>query len=200
MWWTVTQDASNKSSRTWWRMPSNTRCQAGRGFDSSSGTKRGARPRSASSDTGIGIAPDLMPQVFDLFMQGERGLDRAQGGLESGSRSSATSSNCMGDPSRREATGRTAAVNSSCGFLPLHTPVTTTPEAIARASSAATDQLSSYSCSSSKTRRDVRDSLRLVWRTPGIRSSKPRTASVRRRGRQAVRAGGGHHRYRIAGV
>src|ERR1700730_9737842 len=33
------------------------------------------------SDTGIGMAPDLMPQVFDLFLPEDRGLDRAQGGL-----------------------------------------------------------------------------------------------------------------------
>jgi CheY-like chemotaxis protein/two-component sensor histidine kinase len=33
------------------------------------------------SDTGIGIAHVLLPQVFDLFTQGERGSDRAQGGL-----------------------------------------------------------------------------------------------------------------------
>ena len=32
-------------------------------------------------DTGIGIAPGLRPHIFDLFVQGERGLDRAQGGL-----------------------------------------------------------------------------------------------------------------------
>ena len=32
-------------------------------------------------DTGFGIAPDLLPSVFDLFVQGERTLDRAQGGL-----------------------------------------------------------------------------------------------------------------------
>ena len=32
-------------------------------------------------DTGIGMAPDLLPRVFDLFTQGERGLDRSQGGL-----------------------------------------------------------------------------------------------------------------------
>jgi signal transduction histidine kinase len=32
-------------------------------------------------DTGVGIAPELMPRVFDLFTQGERTLDRAQGGL-----------------------------------------------------------------------------------------------------------------------
>jgi PAS domain S-box-containing protein len=32
-------------------------------------------------DTGIGLAPDLLPRVFDLFIQGERALDRAEGGL-----------------------------------------------------------------------------------------------------------------------
>jgi signal transduction histidine kinase len=32
-------------------------------------------------DTGIGISADLLPRVFDLFTQGERGLDRSQGGL-----------------------------------------------------------------------------------------------------------------------
>ncbi|HEX8615635.1 MAG TPA: ATP-binding protein [Telluria sp.] len=33
------------------------------------------------SDSGIGIVPELMPYVFDLFVQGARPLDRAQGGL-----------------------------------------------------------------------------------------------------------------------
>ena len=32
-------------------------------------------------DNGIGIGADLLPQVFDLFTQGERSPDRAQGGL-----------------------------------------------------------------------------------------------------------------------
>jgi CheY-like chemotaxis protein len=32
-------------------------------------------------DNGTGIEAELLPKVFELFVQGERGLDRAQGGL-----------------------------------------------------------------------------------------------------------------------
>jgi signal transduction histidine kinase/DNA-binding response OmpR family regulator len=32
-------------------------------------------------DNGIGIEPELLPRVFDLFEQGKRSLDRSQGGL-----------------------------------------------------------------------------------------------------------------------
>jgi DNA-binding response OmpR family regulator/anti-sigma regulatory factor (Ser/Thr protein kinase) len=33
------------------------------------------------TDSGMGIAAELLPKVFDLFVQGERTLDRSQGGL-----------------------------------------------------------------------------------------------------------------------
>jgi two-component system CheB/CheR fusion protein len=33
------------------------------------------------SDTGVGMAPELLGNVFDLFSQADRSLDRAQGGL-----------------------------------------------------------------------------------------------------------------------
>lgn len=32
-------------------------------------------------DTGIGISPELLPRIFDLFTQAERSLDRSEGGL-----------------------------------------------------------------------------------------------------------------------
>ena len=32
-------------------------------------------------DTGVGIAPEILPRVFDLFTQADRSLDRSQGGL-----------------------------------------------------------------------------------------------------------------------
>jgi signal transduction histidine kinase len=37
------------------------------------------------SDSGAGISPELLPRVFDLFVQGERTLDRSLGGLGIGS-------------------------------------------------------------------------------------------------------------------
>jgi PAS domain S-box-containing protein len=32
-------------------------------------------------DTGVGLTDDLLPKIFDLFAQGDRSLDRAEGGL-----------------------------------------------------------------------------------------------------------------------
>jgi signal transduction histidine kinase len=37
--------------------------------------------RVSVSDNGVGIAPDMLPRIFELFVQGRRSLDRAEGGL-----------------------------------------------------------------------------------------------------------------------
>lgn len=41
----------------------------------------GTGARVSVCDTGIGIAPETLPRVFDSFTQGERSLDRSRGGL-----------------------------------------------------------------------------------------------------------------------
>jgi PAS domain S-box-containing protein len=44
-------------------------------------TREGRHVVLAVEDSGAGISPALRAHVFDLFVQGDRGLDRAQGGL-----------------------------------------------------------------------------------------------------------------------
>jgi PAS domain S-box-containing protein len=53
----------------------------GNGLIQISGKTEGRNVVVRVRDNGIGIAPDLLPKVFDLFVQGSRSLDRAEGGL-----------------------------------------------------------------------------------------------------------------------
>ena len=43
--------------------------------------REGAEVAVTVVDLGIGISPELLPKVFDLFSQGQQTIDRAQGGL-----------------------------------------------------------------------------------------------------------------------
>jgi K+-sensing histidine kinase KdpD len=70
-------------------------------------------------DTGMGIAADLLPRIFDLFIQGERTLDRAQADWGSGFRSCGGWWSCTAAAFRRTAPGSAMAHSSSCVCLPL---------------------------------------------------------------------------------
>lgn len=45
------------------------------------GEREGDRVAVRVRDMGVGIAPEMLPRVFDLFMQIDRSIDKAQGGL-----------------------------------------------------------------------------------------------------------------------
>ena len=69
------------------------------------------------ADDGAGISAELLPVVFDLFVQGDRGLDRRSGGLGVGLtlvRRASSSSTAVG--SRRSARATDEAASSPSAF------------------------------------------------------------------------------------
>jgi two-component system, chemotaxis family, CheB/CheR fusion protein len=70
-------------------------------------------------DDGIGISEEFLPRVFDLFSQGERALDRAQGGLGIGLRMVKTLVEAHGG----SVAGRSAGPDSGSEFV-VRLPIT----------------------------------------------------------------------------
>ena len=74
-------------------------------------------------DNGIGIAPEMLPRVFELFVQGEAGRDRDEGGLGIGLALVRKISEMHGGSVRVESAGK----NRGSEFvitLPLEQPAT----------------------------------------------------------------------------
>lgn len=89
-------------------------------------------------DDGIGVAPDMLERVFDLFVQGERSLDRPHGGLGIG----LTLVKCIVEMHGGRATLASAGVGQGCEatvWLPLSRPPEVAPPP--RREPAATDAL-----------------------------------------------------------
>ena len=55
-----------------------------RGGGSGTGERQGDQAVLRVRDTGIGIAPDMLPRIFDLFVQADRRLSTPRGGWGSG--------------------------------------------------------------------------------------------------------------------
>ena len=75
---------TSRACRRWWptcsTTPSKYTAEGGR-IELTAERAARARRRIAVRDNGAGIEPQLLPKVFDLFVQGDRSLDRGQGGL-----------------------------------------------------------------------------------------------------------------------
>ena len=80
---TATPPVSSRCSRTCCATPSSSPSAGGTiEIAGGTGARTGAgRPRCGCATTAIGIPADLLPRIFDLFAQGEQGLDRSGAGL-----------------------------------------------------------------------------------------------------------------------
>ena len=153
-------------------------------------------------DTGIGIAPEVLPRVFDLFVQERQAIDRSQGGLGIGltivrNLIERHGGSVLG--AQRRARARAASSSSACPWRtrPASSPIRTRRRrAIAERRPAATARRAS---SSSTTTRTAAEMLAEALTRQGLRHARgARRADRAARGRR-VPAGRRLPRHRPAG-
>ncbi|MEO8017996.1 MAG: ATP-binding protein [Pseudomonadota bacterium] len=94
----------------------------------------GAQAVFVVADTGIGLEPELLPRVFDLFVQGERGIDRSQGGLGIGLTLVRRLSELHGGTAQAKSAGRAMGATFTIRFPSIDAPqVHSAPECVASA-------------------------------------------------------------------
>ncbi len=117
------------------------------------------------ADTGSGIAPELLPRVFDLFTQGAQGIDRAKGGLGIG----LTLVRRLTDMHKGTVTAHSDGPGRGSRFV-VRLPRTAAPAAGAqaqRATAAASAAARTYRILIVEDNADARESLRIILESAG---------------------------------
>jgi signal transduction histidine kinase len=116
------------------------------------------------SDDGVGIPPELLPRVFELFTQGERTLDRSEGGMGIG----LTLVRRLAELQRGSAEARSAGAGQGSEFI-VRFPLASEPPVIPAAASAAMgrDPISTLRVLIIEDNADARESLHAVLTAEG---------------------------------
>jgi CheY-like chemotaxis protein/anti-sigma regulatory factor (Ser/Thr protein kinase) len=113
-------------------------------------------------DSGAGIAPDVLPRVFDLFQQGAQGRDRAHGGLGVG----LTIVRRIVEMHGGSVQARSEGVGRGSVFT-VRLPSTTVPGAVATPRAAAVRAAAAQRILLIEDNADARESLRMVLENAG---------------------------------
>lgn len=124
------------------------------------------------SDSGIGMDPELVPRVFDLFAQAERTSDRTQGGLGIGLALVKTLVQLHGGTARAESPG--AGLGST---FTIELPLVQQPEAVERSGNKEVVRSTTHKCLVVDDNEDAAEMLAVFLQATGHQVSVAYTAA-----------------------